>query len=216
MRESCESGPAVEESDCRVWGREVPYSVYVIELRRDVLEKKRFAAENPNCRAGKPCVYVGQTALTPDERFAQHLEGRKCNPFVRELGVRLRRRGYAVWSNFTHSVRTRSIPRTESTRSSAASSAMNLRSERPLTNCSKEWCHRPPGRTGGSRCRAWAPRYVAGLFMAPAYADLHGARQDDDDGARWTLVEWHVSASAHHARRCRGWSRVGQQTSLAR
>ena len=38
MRDSCESGPAVEESDCRVWGWVVPYSVYVIELRREVLE----------------------------------------------------------------------------------------------------------------------------------------------------------------------------------
>jgi hypothetical protein len=38
MRDSCESGPAVEASDCSVWGWVVPYSVYVIELRREVLE----------------------------------------------------------------------------------------------------------------------------------------------------------------------------------
>jgi hypothetical protein len=105
----------------------VAYSVYVIELRRAVLERGRFARKNPEPRADKPCVYVGQTALTPEERFAQHLEGRKCNQFVRDFGVRLRprlyanvgpfetraeseraearlaerlrRRGYAVWSN---------------------------------------------------------------------------------------------------------------------
>jgi hypothetical protein len=103
------------------------YSVYVIELRRDVLERGRFVRMNPESRVDKPCVYVGQTALTPEERFTQHLEGRKCNQFVREFGVRLRprlyanvgpfetraeaelaeetlagrlrRRGYAVWNN---------------------------------------------------------------------------------------------------------------------
>lgn len=108
-------------------GGTVPYNVYVIELRREVLEKARFARKNPELRDDKPCVYVGQTALAPEDRFAQHLEGRKCNPFVREFGVRLRpklyanvgpfetraeaeraevalaerlrRRGYVVWSN---------------------------------------------------------------------------------------------------------------------
>jgi len=89
----------VEECDCRAWGWVVPYSVHVIELRREVLEKARFARKNAGPRGDKPCVYVGQTALAPEERFAQHLEGRKCNPFVREFGVRLRRRGYAVWIN---------------------------------------------------------------------------------------------------------------------
>lgn len=105
----------------------MPYGVYVIELRREVLEKARFARKNPELQDDKPCVYVGQTALAPEERFAQHLKGRTCNPFVREFGVRLRpklyanvgpyekrleaeraeralaerlrRRGYAVWSN---------------------------------------------------------------------------------------------------------------------
>ena len=46
------------------------YSVYVIELRREVLEKARFARKNPELRDDKPCVYVGQTARTPEERFA--------------------------------------------------------------------------------------------------------------------------------------------------
>ncbi len=103
------------------------YSVYVIELRRDVLERGRFARKNPELRVDKPCVYVGQTAKTPEERFAQHLDGVRSSRIVREYGVRLRpklyanvgpfetraeseraetklaeklrRRGYAVWSN---------------------------------------------------------------------------------------------------------------------
>jgi hypothetical protein len=103
------------------------YSVYVIELRREVLEKKKVAGKNEARRDDKPCVYVGQTARTPQERFAQHLAGRRSSRIVREFGVRLRpklyanvgpfetraeaeraevavterlrRRGYSVWSN---------------------------------------------------------------------------------------------------------------------
>jgi hypothetical protein len=103
------------------------YSVYVIELRPDVMDRKAFAGKNAERRADKPCVYVGQTAHTPEERFAQHLAGVKSSRIVREHGVRLRprlcanvgpfetraeseraemklaeklrRRGFAVWSN---------------------------------------------------------------------------------------------------------------------
>ena len=49
----------------------MPCSLYVIELRREVLGEVRFAARNPNHRVDKPCVYVGQTARTPEERLEQ-------------------------------------------------------------------------------------------------------------------------------------------------
>ena len=71
------------------------YSVYVIELRPEVLEKKAFAGKNAERREDKPCVYVGQTAKTPEERFAQHLHGVRSSRIVREYGVRLRPRLYA-------------------------------------------------------------------------------------------------------------------------
>ena len=71
------------------------YNVYVIELRRDVLEKKAFAGKNADRREDKPCVYVGQTAKTPEERFAQHLDGVRSSRIVKEYGVRLRPRLYA-------------------------------------------------------------------------------------------------------------------------
>lgn len=102
------------------------YSVYVIELRPDVMHRKAFAGENADRRDDKPCVYVGQTARTPEERFAQHMAGKRSSRIVREFGVKLkpklyryvgpfatraeaeaaekrlaeklRRRGYAVWS----------------------------------------------------------------------------------------------------------------------
>jgi len=45
-------------------------------------------------------VSVGQTARTPEERFAQHLIGVRSNRRVREYGVRLRPRPCAKVSPF--------------------------------------------------------------------------------------------------------------------
>lgn len=61
------------------------YHVYVIELSDEV---------GPRVTPGKPNVYVGQSAVTPQERFDQHLSGYKASRFVREYGVRLRPRLY--------------------------------------------------------------------------------------------------------------------------
>ena len=76
------------------------YNVYVIELSRDVLQHDKFIAANLYVRAGKPCVYVGSTYLTPQERFQQHLCGHKSNRYVREYGVRLRPRLYQHLQGF--------------------------------------------------------------------------------------------------------------------
>ena len=70
------------------------YRVYVIELEKRVMLVRRFAAANPDYRAEKPCVYVGSTALTPQERFVQHLTGIRANRYVRAFGVRLRPRNF--------------------------------------------------------------------------------------------------------------------------
>lgn len=98
--------------------------VYVIRLDTKVLTRKAFAKANPGHDPRKPCVYVGSTGLTPEERFANHKRRYKAGRFVpefgvelmpkryqhiprmpreeaekkeRELALRLRRRGYAVW-----------------------------------------------------------------------------------------------------------------------
>lgn len=68
------------------------YRVYVIELDRAVLRKPSFREENPQARPGKPCVYVGQSALDPEARFAQHKAGIKSNVYARDFGLRLRLR----------------------------------------------------------------------------------------------------------------------------
>ena len=51
------------------------HNIYVIELDKEVLEKKKFRDANPDYKEGKPCVYVGMTSKTPEERFQLHKEG---------------------------------------------------------------------------------------------------------------------------------------------
>ena len=102
------------------------YNIYVIELEKGVLNEKKFRQANPGYIDGKPCVYVGMTVRTPEERFAQHKRGYKAAKFVRKYGLylkprlyrkfnpmtydeakfmevekarRLRKRGYGVWQN---------------------------------------------------------------------------------------------------------------------
>ena len=102
------------------------YCVYVIRLKTSVLEVGKFARKNPDHIACKPCVYVGSTALTPEQRFERHLSAKSGSKLVKRyhialhkrltqrqptfgtraeaevyeslLAERLRRRGYAVWS----------------------------------------------------------------------------------------------------------------------
>ena len=45
------------------------HNIYVIELDKEVLSKKKFREANPDYEEGKPCVYVGMTNKTPEERF---------------------------------------------------------------------------------------------------------------------------------------------------
>ncbi len=101
------------------------YHVYVIALSTEVARNRRFAGANRRRNPSLPCVYVGSTALPPEQRFEQHLNGYKANRFVRKYGLelvpklferynpietrkeaelteqhlaeRLRRQGYGVW-----------------------------------------------------------------------------------------------------------------------
>ena len=76
------------------------YCVYVIDLDPAVLSVSKFARKNPDYVEGKPCVYVGQTSKTPEERFKQHLEGdRFYNRYVREYGRRIRPMNYEKYNH---------------------------------------------------------------------------------------------------------------------
>ena len=57
------------------------YRVYVVELDD---------AAGPRLNPDLPCVYVGQTADSPEERFDEHLRGHRASRHVRKHGVRLR------------------------------------------------------------------------------------------------------------------------------
>ena len=57
----------------------IRYSIYVIRLKEDVLRHKKFREANPNYIEGKPCAYVGETELTPEERFQEHRTGFRKN-----------------------------------------------------------------------------------------------------------------------------------------
>jgi hypothetical protein len=63
-----------------VTGVDRTYSVYVVELQ---------AAADPSTL--QPCVYVGETGLTPEARFARHKDGgRTASKVVHQFGLRLR------------------------------------------------------------------------------------------------------------------------------
>jgi len=65
------------------------HSVYVIELDASVRDDRRFAAANPDCCSDMPCVYVGLTGLTPEERFRRHKAGIQPSRVVKRYGLRL-------------------------------------------------------------------------------------------------------------------------------
>lgn len=65
------------------------HNVYVVELSQKVLNEKKFVRCNPNYNPLKPCVYVGMTGLSPDDRFDKHMAGIKSNRYVLLYGLRL-------------------------------------------------------------------------------------------------------------------------------
>jgi hypothetical protein len=65
------------------------HSVYVVELDPEVHKNRRFAAANSGSSPDAPCVYVGLTGLSPEERFDRHRAGVQASWFVKRYGRRL-------------------------------------------------------------------------------------------------------------------------------
>jgi hypothetical protein len=65
------------------------HCVYVVLLAPAVGKIRKVCAENPRRDPQKPCVYVGMTGLTPEERFANHKAGVKDAWVVKRFGIRL-------------------------------------------------------------------------------------------------------------------------------
>jgi predicted GIY-YIG superfamily endonuclease len=65
------------------------HRVYVVLLHPAVSKIRTVRLANPNRDCKKPCVYVGMTGLTPEERFANHKAGIKAASVVKRSGIRL-------------------------------------------------------------------------------------------------------------------------------
>ena len=79
----------IEVSEPKRNGRK-HHNVYVVELDREVLKNKKFREANPGCDPAKPCLYVGMTGRTPEQRFRQHKSGTKACRHVKKHGKFLR------------------------------------------------------------------------------------------------------------------------------
>ena len=51
------------------------YYVYIIELDKEFALTKKAREANPKQNLKKPCIYVGSTWKTPEERFQEHMKG---------------------------------------------------------------------------------------------------------------------------------------------
>ncbi len=78
------------------------HNIYVIELDKEVLKKKKFREANPDYVDSSPCVYVGMTSKSPEERFKQHKEGHKAARIVKQFGTRLKPRHHLPPMSMSH------------------------------------------------------------------------------------------------------------------
>jgi hypothetical protein len=65
------------------------HNVYVVLLSPAAAKVRKVRAENPARDPAKPCLYVGLTGLTPEERFTNHKAGVKDSWVVKRHGIRL-------------------------------------------------------------------------------------------------------------------------------
>lgn len=65
------------------------HHVYVIELSAEAKKYPRVQKANPNSDPARPCVYVGMSGLSPEQRFENHKRGLKASGWVHRFGVRL-------------------------------------------------------------------------------------------------------------------------------
>jgi hypothetical protein len=65
------------------------HNVYVVLLAPAAGRLHAVHAANIRRDPNKPCVYVGMTGLTPEERFANHKAGTKAASVVKRYGLRL-------------------------------------------------------------------------------------------------------------------------------
>ena len=74
------------------------HNVYVVLLAPEAADLPEVRAVNPRRKPKKPCVYVGMTGLSPEERFTNHKNGIKAARVVQLYGVRLLPELYEVFN----------------------------------------------------------------------------------------------------------------------
>lgn len=70
----------------------------MVLLSKAVLYERKFVKCNPDHDPLKPCVYVGLTGLSPDDRFNKHKAGIRANKYVERYGERLLPELYACYN----------------------------------------------------------------------------------------------------------------------
>ena len=65
------------------------HNVYIVLLDPAAGRLRAVRAANPERNPNKPCVYVGMTGLTPEDRLANHKAGTKAASVVKRYGLRL-------------------------------------------------------------------------------------------------------------------------------
>lgn len=74
------------------------HSVYVVLLDDKAASLGKVVRANPNRNPAKPCLYVGMTGLTPEQRFQNHKRGFKAARVVQRYGKRLLPEFYACFN----------------------------------------------------------------------------------------------------------------------
>ena len=78
----------------------MPYYVYIIEIDKEFGDTRKAKQANPQANPDKPCIYIGSTSKKPEERFNEHMIGKRNNKgpiyskVVYKFGIRLRPRLY--------------------------------------------------------------------------------------------------------------------------
>jgi hypothetical protein len=81
--------PLLELAGKADWKR-ADRNLYVVDLNPRVFDwDRRFFEANLHWIPGNPCVYVGMTGLTPEERFRAHQCGEHAARLVQKYGRRL-------------------------------------------------------------------------------------------------------------------------------
>jgi hypothetical protein len=74
------------------------HHVYVVLLDPRAGKEPRVRRANPKRDVARPCVYVGMSGLTPEERFQNHKNGIKAARVVERYGIRLLRELYECFN----------------------------------------------------------------------------------------------------------------------